>query len=270
MSIEIIKSTRPEKGRIKAAVFDFDGTISTLRCGWETVMRPLMIEMISGDRGDGSAELQKLVDEYIDASTGIQTVYQMRWLAGQVAAHGHNPAVHDEWWYKDEYNRRLMQTINLRIAGLESGKRSPEEYLVRGAREFFQALKARGIEVCVASGTDHKDVVHEAEVLGLSGAFSLIKGAPERQAACSKEAVIRQIIDERGLCGDELVLVGDGKVEIALGVENGAYALGIASDEEMRQGVNPVKRKRLIGAGAHAVAGDFSHQEELLDLLGIC
>ena len=27
-------------------LFDFDGTISTLRCGWEKVMKPLMLEMI--------------------------------------------------------------------------------------------------------------------------------------------------------------------------------------------------------------------------------
>ena len=33
---------------VRAVLFDFDGTISTLRCGWESVMKPLMLEMISG------------------------------------------------------------------------------------------------------------------------------------------------------------------------------------------------------------------------------
>lgn len=36
---------------VRAVLFDFDGTISTLRCGWESVMKPLMLEMISGGRG---------------------------------------------------------------------------------------------------------------------------------------------------------------------------------------------------------------------------
>ena len=45
-SIEIITSTRPTPGQIKAAILDFDGTLSTLRHGWEDVMEPLMVEMI--------------------------------------------------------------------------------------------------------------------------------------------------------------------------------------------------------------------------------
>lgn len=47
-SIEIITSTRPDPGQIKAAILDFDGTLSTLRHGWEDVMEPLMVEMICG------------------------------------------------------------------------------------------------------------------------------------------------------------------------------------------------------------------------------
>lgn len=266
MSIEMLSDKRPEKGRIKAAVFDFDGTVSTLRYGWEQVMRPMMIEILGG--GTQGPGLEKMVDDYIDSSTGIQTVYQMRWIMERAEEYGVN-AGRDEWWYKEEYNRRLMRMISGRIAAVEQGTQSAEEYLILGARPFLQALRDKGVDVYVASGTDHKDVVHEAEILGLDGLFNEIKGAPERQAACSKEAVMRRIIDGRGISGDELVLVGDGKVEIALGVENGAFALGIASDEKQRCGVNEQKRRRLTAAGAHAITGDFSCGAELLELLGV-
>ena len=37
-TLEIIKSDHRPQGTIRAAVFDFDGTFSTLRCGWEKVM----------------------------------------------------------------------------------------------------------------------------------------------------------------------------------------------------------------------------------------
>ena len=40
----ILHPERMPKGKIKAAIFDFDGTCSTLRCGWERVMEPLMLE----------------------------------------------------------------------------------------------------------------------------------------------------------------------------------------------------------------------------------
>ena len=53
-----------DKKRITTAVFDFDGTLSTLRCGWEEVMGPLMVEYISG--GEPDEAVTDMVREYID------------------------------------------------------------------------------------------------------------------------------------------------------------------------------------------------------------
>ena len=39
-------------GRFRHALFDFDGTLSVIREGWERVMVPLMVEMIAGESGD--------------------------------------------------------------------------------------------------------------------------------------------------------------------------------------------------------------------------
>ena len=36
-------------GQIEYAIFDHDGTISTLREGWELIMAPVMIKAILGD-----------------------------------------------------------------------------------------------------------------------------------------------------------------------------------------------------------------------------
>ena len=267
--LEIIKKDHIPHGTIKAAVFDFDGTFSTLRCGWEKVMRPLMLEMITGKPAEeASEELCKEIDDYIDQSTGIQTVYQMQWLKERVEKEGRGAPERDEWWYKAEYNRRLMLQIKDRIAKLNSGEAKPKNYLVGGCIEFISALKEKGIELYLASGTDHCDVLKEANALGADKYFTLILGAPEHLAACSKEAVIRMILEEKGLKGEELLLVGDGKVEIALGVECGAYTLGAATDEQNLYGINPVKRARLINAGADAITGDFSNLEDILNWIG--
>lgn len=267
-ALEILRPDHCPQGTIRVAVFDFDGTFSTLRCGWEKVMRPLMLEHISGGQGYGP-DLEAKVDAYIDASTGIQTVYQMQWLAEQVEAAGFGKPERDAWWYKDEYNRRLMEQVSTRIARLESGLDKPEQYLVAGAVEFLQALKQAGVEVYLASGTDHKDVVHEATVLGVADYFTQIKGAPERKAACSKEAVLKMILEEKNLPGECLLLVGDGKVEIALGAECGAYTLGAATNEEELHGLNPVKRERLRKAGADVIIGDFTDLEGLMAWLNL-
>jgi len=264
--VELLIPANPGRKRLKAVLFDFDGTISTLRCGWEAVMAPFMEEVLVGSRQSREA-VKKEVAEYIDASTGIQTIFQMQWLAAQVREQGRTPL--DPWAYKAEYNNRLMQTVAERRKALETGATSAEEYLVAGSRAFFQALKAQDIPLFVASGTDQADVEREAELLGVADYFAEIAGAPPHEASCSKERVIRRLLDQRGMTGEELAVVGDGKVEIAIAREAGALALGVASDEARRRGVNPVKLARLQAAGAHAITGDFEDLPDLLNWLGL-
>lgn len=267
-SLDLLHPDHLPQGKIRAAIFDFDGTFSTLRCGWEKVMRKMMLELISGGNAYDQ-DLEKKVDAYIDASTGVQTVYQMQWLKDEVEKAGYGQPDRDVWWYKDLYNARLMEEVSQRTRRLEAGEDSPQQYLVAGAVDFLQFLRSSGVEVFLASGTDHKDVLREAAVLGVAELFSIIKGAPERQVSCSKEAVIKMLLEESHLPGDNLLVVGDGKVEIALGAENGAYTLGVATDEANLRGMNPVKYKRLQAAGADAIIGDFENLSALRGWLEI-
>ncbi|WP_138756030.1 HAD family hydrolase [Paenibacillus sinopodophylli] len=257
---------------IKAVVFDFDGTVSTLRAGWEEIMRPFMYESIVGNSKLSEEQVEALVreiDEYIDQSTGIQTVYQMRWLTATVKEKAWNNLVLDEWEYKAIYNERLLERVEQRIKLLSEGKLKAEDYLIKGAVAFIQELHSRGIEMYVASGTDHPDVVREAEVLGIAPYITEIAGAPVGKAECSKEKVLQDLIRDKGLSGQELAVIGDGKVEIALGKEAGGISLGLASDEEKREGLNTVKQKRLEAAGADWISGDFGNRGEWLAQLGL-
>jgi phosphoglycolate phosphatase-like HAD superfamily hydrolase len=256
----------------KAVLFDFDGTISTLRAGWEEVMTPLMKEAILGPHRPSAAEeaaLDAEIAAYIDQSTGIQTVYQMRWLSEQVRDKGWNPHVLDEWGYKNEYNRRLLLKVKERVTLLEQKQLQAEDYLMKGASHLLQRLQEQGVSMYVASGTDHPDVVREAEVLGVAGYFRDIAGAPVGVADCSKEKVIRDLLESQGFAPGELAVIGDGKVEIKLAKEHGALALGIASDEDRREGINPVKERRLQDAGADWIAGDFQQIDVWLHKMGL-
>ena len=262
---ELINESELPSGRVKAAVFDFDGTISSLRCGWEKIMGPMMLEYLSPGAVSSDA-LREEVDRYIDESTGIQTIYQMQWLAGR--AEELTGVRRDPWFYKDEYNRRLALSIAEKKKAVASGAESPGNYLIAGSAGFLKELKSRGIELYLASGTDHTDVVYEAELLGVKDLFTRICGAPEHRADCSKEAVLNMLFDEKNFDGRELLVVGDGKVEISLAKQRGAFALGAATDEINRQGINPVKRARLLKAGAHAITGDFTCTENIMNWLG--
>ncbi len=248
-----------EKMRITTAVFDFDGTLSTLRCGWEDVMEPLMVQYISG--GEPDEAVTAMVRDYIDRSTGIQTIAQMKWLAEKTSEYGRckNPLA-DPWEYKAEYNRRLMKNVEKRRKDAENGNR--ERYLVAGCEQFLQALRARGLRLLAASGTDECDVRREAAALELDGYFDEIAGAKPHSEDCSKQATLQELLS-RGEGG--IIVVGDGPVEIRLGRQAGALTLGVASDERLLRGYDELKARRLSGAGAHVLTDCFENADELIN-----
>ena len=65
----------------------------------------------------------------------------------------------------------------------------------------------------------------------------------------------------------EVVTFGDGPVEIRQTRKRGGFAVGVASDEIRRFGMNSSKRTRLIRAGADLVVPDFSQLDQLLGAL---
>ena len=250
---------KPIPKKLRVAVFDFDGTLSTLRAGWERVMEPLMLEVLCPN---GATEKDvRQVRDYISASTGIQTVLQMKARCEMVRQRGGTPL--SPWEYKAEYNRRLMENVALRRA--EARESGAERYLMRGAREFLCLLKERGVGLFAASGTDEADVISEAEILGLRDCFDGIAGAKPLSEDCSKEATLRRLIEENG--SDGLLVVGDGPVEIRLGRAVSAATLGIVGLENEREGYDPVKVRRLTDAGAHLLVDCFKNAEEILGLI---
>jgi phosphoglycolate phosphatase-like HAD superfamily hydrolase len=257
---------------ISHAVFDHDGTISTLREGWEAVMHPVMMDAILGSERDsiGDAEhaaLEKRVTEYIDESTGIQTILQMEALVALVREFGYVPEsdVRTPQEYKEIYNDALMIGVDERIADIRANTTSLEQWLIPGARDFLQALYDRGIKLYLASGTDDADVKNEAELLGYADLFEgRIYGSVGDVKKYSKKKVLEGITREHGLGGSELITFGDGPVEIKETRRLDGTTVGIASHEGEGGGLCPEKRERLIRAGADMIVPDFSQADALL------
>lgn len=262
-------------GHIKHAIFDHDGTISTLRQGWEAIMEPMMTRAVMGSRYATSDEtlyhkVLTRVQGYIDKSTGIQTILQMEALVDMVREIGlvGEEDILDSSGYKDIYNRDLMDMVNKRIEKLHLHELDIHDYTVKGAVDFLNALKARGVKLYLASGTDHDDVVREADVLGYADLFDGgIYGSVGDVTKYSKKMVIEKIIQDHHLRGSELAVFGDGPVEIRELRRRDGVAVGIASDEIRRHGLNPEKRSRLIKAGAHMIVPDFSQYSKLMKFI---
>jgi len=266
LDIEIRNPDIP-RGVMKFALFDFDGTISLIRQGWQDVMIPMLVEKLAElDSGESEQELHTLVEDFVVTLTGKQTIYQMMRLAEEIQKRGGTPEEAVE--YKREYLQRLWERIEDRIEGVQDGTYTQEEMRIPGSLELVQELAARGVQLYLASGTDIEYVKHEAELVGVAEYFAPhIYGAVDTYENFSKKMVIEQIISENNLHGPELVACGDGYVEILNVKEAGGVAVGAATDEYKREGINPWKRNRLVQAGADIIVPEFREYEELIKYL---
>jgi len=266
------------RARIAHAIFDNDGTVSTLREGWESIMEPVMIRSILGEGWKEAEEplllkVRERVRDYIDKTTGVQTLVQMHGLVEMVREFGIVPAseVKDAQGYKAVYNGELLSLVRVRIAKVRRGELSAEDYTLKGALPFLDALHRAGVTLHLVSGTDVEDVRAEADALGYARLFDgRIHGAVGDVKVEAKKVVLETILADIGSEGDGTVVTfGDGPVEIRETKRRGGYAVGVASDELRRFGVNAKKRVRVIRAGADIVIPDFTQWEILRGFLGI-
>jgi phosphoglycolate phosphatase len=265
--IEIVREV-PRPVAVRAALLDFDGTLSLIRGGWQAIMAEMMVEALAAAApADPVEALRREATGYVMDLTGEPTIVQMEALAQGVARRGQRPEPPEA--YKERYLRLLADTIQGRLDALQQGALSRDDLMVPGARAFLESLRQRGVVCCLASGTDHDQVVHEAAILGIADHFAAgIYGAPEPPAAFSKADVIARLLRDYALAGEELLVVGDGTVEIAEGARVGAITLGVASDEAHPGRLDADKRARLIPAGADLIVPDLMEHDRLWRYLG--
>ena len=263
--IEIIEPIS-DKFDIKSVILDHDGTISTLREGWEVVMHQVMMKYICGPKiSELSTEEYNRISSkctmFIDETTGIQTIVQMQGLRNLIVEEGLIPVnqIKSAAEYKSLCLGNLMVSVNDRISKFKIGERNIHDFTLQGAVNFLSELKRRELKLFLASGTDEDDVVIEANTLGYGHFFNGgIRGSKGNEIGDAKKIVIDRIIKEGNCTGSNLMIIGDGPVEIKEGRRVGALCIGVASDEIRRHGLNLGKRTRLINAGAHIVIPDFS------------
>lgn len=266
--IEVVRPIFP-RGEFRAVLFDFDGTLSLVRRNWPNVMIPMMVGvLLETGTGETREELFSLVEDFVMRLNGKQTIYQMIQLGEEVKRRGRVPLEPLE--YKHKYHDLLLADMGDRVARLKSGAASPEDWTVPQSRELLKQLTAKDLTLFLASGTDLKFVREELAALGLHSFFDQrVYGALDNYEDFSKAKIVRQIIDDTGVLPEQLLAFGDGFVEIEEVARVGGAAIGVASNEERRQGINSWKRKRLVAAGAHIIVGDYRRWEELFELLRI-
>jgi len=252
--------------RVRFAVFDMDGTLSLIREGWPEVMAEAMLdELRRTPNHESESALRTFVAELIVRTTGQTTSYQMACLADEVRQRGGQPE--DPLIYKERYLARLSPRINKRLAALKAGQVEPADMMVPGAHEILEAMRARQVRCYLISGTYEPFVFDEARALQIASYFSGIYGAQDDPRRFSKRQFMQDLVDSYLLDGHEVVSLGDGITEIREAKNVGAIAVGVASNEATRTGIDENKRKLLIEAGADVIVPDFIEHQALVAYL---
>lgn len=265
-------------GRIRHALLDFDGTISLLRAGWQEIMVDQFVETLSATHSSETGrQLAHVSKSFITRLTGRQTIYQMLQLEEEVVKRGGEPR--PAATYKKDYIERLSSRMAMRIEAVRQMQRSrqvPVEHMVRGTLTMLEGLKRAGVRCYLASGTDLEFVLEEAELLGVSEYFRddgdgqlHIYGAREDHRKFSKKMIIERILTENRLSGPELIVLGDGYVELENARAFNGIAIGVASLETGAEGWDLWKKDRLQKVGAHMLVPDWQECDLIFDYLGI-
>ena len=254
--------------QISHVLFDFDGTLSLIRQGWPEVMVPMFAELLPRRAGETEEQVRQLMTDDIMRLNGKQTIYQMMQLAERIQERGGQPR--EPLWYKHEYLRRLDERVRHRTDGLRSGAIPRDDLLVHGSRALLDKLRARGLTLYLASGTDEVFVKQESDLLDVTRYFGKhIYGAQDDYKNFSKKLVIERILRENRISGAQLLAFGDGYVEIQNTKEVGGLAVAVASDEANNGSgrMDEWKRQRLLGVGADVVIPDYRDADALLSAI---
>jgi phosphoglycolate phosphatase len=259
--IEIIHQ-HPLPGRVRCALFDFDGTLSLIREGWQSAMIDVMVEQLAQTPDcEDERELRRQATAYVAHSTGQHATHQMAHLAAEIRRRSGRPAAPQV--YKQVFLDRLQVRVQARRQALLQGDAAPADLMVPDAQAMLEAMHARGVRCYLASGTEHQDLLIETALLGLTPYFVAIYGAYDDARHVSKQMVIQRIIEENQLDGSQFAALGDGFVEIEETRRVSGVAVGVASNESERIGIDEWKRTQLIRAGAAVIVPDFRSHEEL-------
>lgn len=259
---------RTKLGPPQLVVFDFDGTLSLIREGWQRIMIEMMMGYLLPLAQDETEEsIRTCVVDFVTELTGKPTILQMVQLVEEMRKRGGSPESPEA--YKAEFQSRLDQHIEPRRQALANGSHTPDEHLVPGVREMLRDLAQRNIPLAVASGTDEEFVKYEIELLQIAHYFAgRVFAAPRGDANFSKLGVIQRLIEEFEVEPSGLIGFGDGYAETEAVSRLGGIAIGIAGDELTRDGtVDQWRRERLIAAGAEVVMPDFRDYQRLHDWL---
>ena len=264
---------------LSVGLFDFDGTISDERVGWPNlaVANNVAYLIALTQPHMDYQEAEKMVLSDIEFTIGVPTYIQMKRLRTMIEERGYTGVELNPRMFKDSYNIALINMVESRRAKLKTGELTMDDLRINGAMELLQQLNQRlSGGVYLASGSDLDAVSESVEHLGYSEFFPKDRIAAaniENQDDDPKEKVVKGLLENQNIRGEQLVTFGDGFPEMLYTYLAGGVGVGVLSRDEshyehMGHFTVEQKKQRLLNAGAHIlVYNPYENVPELLDAI---
>ncbi len=164
------------------------------------------------------------------------------------------------FWVYEQVLNRFCRDNNLKKA-----KENPEEFLIKGSKEFMQYLYDNGVKNYFVTGAVVDKSIEPPmgmyeEVLGLG--FDIGEGklvddilGSSWDEKIPKEDVMYRLAKDFNINGENILVVGDGRSEITAGVKLGAVTLSILPIEAKRQ------RQLHEELGADMIIPDYTYND---------
>ncbi len=202
-------------------------------------------------------------DRFCVESAGLSALTQMEWAIRRAVQEGTidilcEPSVNDEIicriWSGNEYYDDLNETAEMRAMvtektprlfklyeavlngycrdkNLVKAKINPDQYMIAGSMEFMQFLKDHGVKNYFVTGAvveKGMGMHEEVEALG----YKIGKGELVEDIIGStwteklpKDMIMKKLLRELHASGSEVLVIGDGRAEIAASVEMGSVSI---------------------------------------------
>jgi len=232
-------------------------------------------------------------DRFCIESAGLSALTQMEWAIRRAVEEGtitincnmeNNSAIIKRIWAGEEYYDDLPDTDEMkamlsdktprlfklyeavlngycRDKNLEIAKKDPDKFLVGGSMEFMKMLSDNGVKNYFVTGAvveKGMGMHEEVEALGFKiGEGELVEDiiGSTWTEKMPKDMVMKKMMRELGLKGENILVVGDGRAEISAGVEMGALCISRLPKEATYQ------RKLHHELGSNIIVEDYLGDE---------
>lgn len=219
-----------EASRIKAVLFDKDGTLVDSLGPWAQAERDIFYEIAERRFGAGSDEAQALARAFLDAVEIRERADGSVWFE-KGAFFSHVPI--------SSFHERLLETL-ARFSGQETSlaafKRELSAALLTrypaggpavapmpGAAELLAALAARGYPLGIATNDDETGTRNQLEELGFLSYFRFVSCADTARHRKPHPHVVESFAQEADCAPREVAMVGDSEVDRELGAHAGLF-----------------------------------------------